>query len=197
LRIPVAVAVAGLAWAGASQIASAQIVGTTVNLGVGHSTKVQLGSGASFAVASCTSAAPSTVACGLEANKHGADDVQIWCLGPTGVGGDSATVAYLANGINLPFPSTTLTVNCAAAPVPNIRVGSSRVSQGLQRATGVTACTTNVAGAPCTFSGNRITRACQPQVALNTLPILVTATVTLSGASVINGKTVDVYFTCI
>ena len=186
---------AGIAVA-APLVASAQTVGTTVNLTVGQSTRVALGKGVEFDVATCTSASPNTVACDTIPGAHAKPAVQFWCLGPTGVGGVTATVAYVPDGANAALPSTALTVNCSPAAVRTVHVGHFNISSALHHITAVTGCTSDVVGAACTYSGTMITKACTLAVTANTLPVLVTATVTVAGDPAINGKTVDVYFTC-
>ena len=189
-------ALAGFASVAASEPAVAGGVRTTVNSVVGHSKKVVLGVGPTFGVASCASASPSVVGCGTLPARHPVDVVQLWCLAPTSPSGVAVTVDFVANGLNAALPPATLTVNCAAAPVPTLLVPGIKVSQPLTGASAVTSCTTNVVGATCTYSGKTITRICTVAVTLNTLPITVTATVTVDGPAAINGQTLVYYYRC-
>lgn len=198
LAILAAAAIAALGFVGTNSAAFA--VTTTVNGVVGHSQRVVLGGGTNpqpFLVATCTSASPNVVACGTLTGVHPVDKVRVWCLAPTAVGGVAVTVDYVPNAPNAAIAPTVLTVNCTAGGVPTLRTPNSRTSSPVTQATSVTGCTTNVMGTSCTMAGHTIARVCEVQAAmLNTLPVLVTAQVTVAGPPAINGKTVNVYFIC-
>lgn len=170
---------------------------TTINSVVGHTLRVRLGRGAPYAVADCSSASATVVACGTDSP---ADLVQVWCLAPTALGGAAVTINYLPFGSEAPIPSTILTVNCAAASVRTIDVltaKTSRVITGPENGTYVVAsCTTDTVGASCTYSGESITESCTLAVTANVLPVTVAATVTVDGASPIEGQEITDYFTC-
>lgn len=171
---------------------------TTVNSVVGLAPKMKLGAGPTFNPATCTSAAPSTVACqpisGPNARRP-QDALQLWCLAPTPPTGVTVTVTYQANGANAPIPSNSLTVNCIEPPVKLITTPGS-LSATPMRGVRVAGCTTNVLGADCTYAGRKIVTACSLAVTAYSLPITVTATVTLEGPAPINGQTVSVYWDC-
>jgi hypothetical protein len=196
LGVIAAVAAIGIALLIPSVASATSITGTTLNGTVGKFMTVPMGSGPPFDVASCSSASPSVVACGQLNGKAAAAEVRMWCLAPTAVGGVAVTVNYLPNGLNAPIPSTVLTVNCAAAKVKSIAVGNSHTMVPLVGISSVASCNSNTVGAGCTFAKKTISESCGLAVTLNTLPVLVTATVVVNGPSVINGKTVLVYFVC-
>jgi hypothetical protein len=197
LGVVAAVAVTGLAFFVPTTAAFAKgtITGTTVNATVGRYLNVPVGNGPSFDVASCSSANGAQVDCGLLTGKHLLSTVRIWCLEATTTG-VAVTVNYLPNGANPPGPPTTLTVNCAAANVKSISVGNTHTGVPLNGITSVASCSVNTVGTDCEFSNKTITTRCTLTVADYTLPVLVTATVTVNGPSAINGKTVLVYFVC-
>jgi hypothetical protein len=189
----VALAGGSLAFTGAAAYAQS----TTVSSVVGHAPKVKLGFGPTFVPASCSSASPSTVACGLLATKRPQDAVQLWCLSATPPTGVAVTVDYAtAPGANGPVSPTTLTVNCALAAVKAVTTPGYLNTKPLTGPFSVTGCSVNVFGANCTYGGKTLSEDCPLQVTANVLPVFVTATVTLGGAPPINGKTVDVFFIC-
>ena len=190
-----ALATGGIALAAASGASAVTVpTTTTVNMVVGHTTNVRVGVNQSYNVATCTSAQPATVAC--QVLSPPAQKVAVWCLEATAPAGTVLTVTYIPVGSNAALPPTTVTVHCAAAPVPSIHVLSSKTKKPLKGIGSVVGCTTNTFGAACTFAGTTITEACQLAVTGNTLPVLVDATVTVDGVPAINGKTTDVFFKC-
>jgi hypothetical protein len=191
----VILAVLGLGWVIGSPVASAQ-PRTIIDATVGHVITRGLGNGKNFSLATCTSSAPSTVGCDIWTNKPPRDAVRLWCLTPTS-SGVTVTVTYNANVPRAAIPPTVLTVTCRSAKVPNVATPGTELTNVLSKAPySVTGCTTNVFGTTCTYTGGTITKVCSLAATANTLPITVTATVTLAGPTAINGKTIDVYFTC-
>jgi hypothetical protein len=199
LSILAVVATLGFAWVVTSPTAFGRSPSTTINSKVGNSVIRGLGSKAPFAVASCTSAAPTSVACAVWNAAPPQDSVRVWCLTPTALSGVSVTVAYVAEAPRSAVPPTTLTVHCKAASVPNVPTPGWKTGTPLNANAPpftVTGCSVNVLGTDCTFAGETITKVCALTATLNTLPVMVTATVTLAGSPAIAGKTVHVYYVC-
>ena len=198
LGVIAAVAVTGLALAIPSTAAFAAkgtITGTTVDVTVGKFLNVPVGTGPAFSVASCSSANGTQVGCGTLTGRHLSSTVRIWCLQAT-TSGVAVTVNYLPNGATPAGPPTTLTVNCAAANVKSIHVGNAHTGVPLSGISSVASCSLNTVGTDCEINNKTITTRCTLGVTSNTLPVLVTGTVTVNGPSAINGKTVLVYFIC-
>lgn len=182
-----------LALVGSSASAVTVPHNTTVNQTAGHSSYVKVGTGKLYAINTCTSSAPSTVACRVLPTPQ----LQIWCLAATNVGA-TLTVTYLPLlGAN-PIGPTTITANCKAARVPKIQVLNSKAVTPLTGTTGVlpNSCTTDTLGATCTTRGDTVVEACTLGVTANALPALVTATVTVEGTAPVQGQQVKVYFIC-
>ncbi len=199
LSILAVLAVTGLAVVVTSPTAFGRAPSTTINSKVGNSVIRGLGSKAVFAVGSCTSAAPASVACAVWDAAPPQDSVRVWCLSPTAPAGVTVTVAYVPDTPRPAIPSTVLTVHCKAGSEPNVATPGFKTSTPLNANAPpftVTGCAVNVMGTVCTFSGETITKVCDLTATLNTLPVRVTAVVTLAGSPAIAGKTVDVYYWC-
>jgi len=189
----------GLSWVATSPVASAKGASTTIHSTVGHTVIRGVGSKATFAVASCTSSSPSAVPCMVWSSAPPHDSVRLWCLAPTAAAGVTVTVAYVPNSPQAAEPSTTLTVHCRAPRVTNVPTPGYKVATVLNAGApqySVRSCSTNTLGTACTFTGESITKACTLAASLNALPVMVTATVTLNGAPVINGRTLTFNFKC-
>jgi len=194
-----ALAVTGLAWVVTSPMASARTVSTTIHSAVGHSFVRGLGPGKTFGLASCTSAAPASAPCEISDGRPPEDSVRIWCLAPTAPGGAHETVSYLADSPKAAIAPTVLTVFCKGPRAAHVVTPGYKTSTALianAPSYTVAGCTTDVFGTDCTYAGESITKVCSLAASANTLPVMVTATVTLQGPSVISGKTVEVPFEC-
>ena len=195
LSILMALTISGMAAGIAVPAASALTVPTTttVNQVVGHSTDVKLGKNKPYSVSTCTSASAATVTCQVLSGP--AQKVQIWCLEST-LSAVHVTVTYVPVGAAQPLPPTTLLVNCAAAPIKTFKVLNSSTRSPLQSISSVSGCSTNVFGTFCSYQGKVVTLACTLAVTGNALPILVDATVTVTGVPAVNNKTTDIFFKC-
>jgi hypothetical protein len=193
-----ALAVAGLVAVTTSTSASAQSPTLVTHSVVGHSVLRSLGQRATFALASCTSASPSTVPCTVWTTEPPNDVVRVWCLAPTPPGGVDLTVAYVADGAKAAIPNTQLVAHCKSPKTTNIKVPGAKNFQALTNAPPftVTSCSTDVVGATCTYAGQSITKVCTLATSVNTLPVKVDAIVTLAGPAPINGQTLDLPFQC-
>jgi hypothetical protein len=194
-----AVAITGLSLVATGPMAYAKGPSTTINSVVGHSVIRGLGVGATFAAASCTSADAAVAPCAIWNNQPPKDSVRVWCLGPTATAGVTETVAYVADSPRVAIPPTTLTVHCKAARVPQVPTPGYKVGTPLSAnapAFTVRSCTTDILGTACTYAGETITKACTLTASVNTLPVMVTASVTLNGPPAIDGKTINVSFEC-
>jgi len=186
----------GLGWIIDSPVASAQPPSTIIHAAVGNVVTRGLGSGKNFSLAACTSPAPSTVGCEIWTNKPPRDAVRLWCLAPTS-SAVAVTVTYNANAPRAPIPPTTLTVSCRSPKVKNVLTPGTKLTKVLTKTPySVTGCTTNVFGTACTYDGGTITKVCSLAATANQLPVTVTATVALAGPTAINGKMIDLHFTC-
>jgi hypothetical protein len=193
-----ALAMTGLVAVVTSPNAVAQSPTLVTHSVVGHSVIRTLGQRATFALASCTSASPTTVPCTVSSTVPPNDSVRIWCLAPTPASGVVLTVTYVPNGPRNPLPSTPLTVHCKAPSTTKVFVGRAKNEVAVVNSTPytITQCTTDVAGAACEIAGESITKACTLATSVNTLPIKVDAMVTLSGPAPINGQKLDLPFEC-
>lgn len=192
-----ALASAGLGLAvGASAAASALTVptSTTITMTTGTVANVKVGHGKVFDVQTCSSGTPTTVACQVLPT---AQKVEVWCLAATGPAVPLA-VTYIPLGSASSIATTTINVNCKAAKVPTIRVLHAKYVTPLKGTTTLAnnSCSTNTLGAQCTTLGDVVVETCELGVTANTLPALVTATVTVDGATAVNGQQVHVYFVC-
>ena len=191
-----AVVAVGLSWVAVSPSASAKGASTTIHSMVGKTVIRGVGSNATFAVASCTSSAPIAVPCTVWSTAPPHDSVRLWCLAP---GSATLTVAYKPNPPQPAEPSTTLSVTCKGARTSNVSTPGYKVANILNSSApkySVRSCSTNVLGTACSFNGEAITKACTLAASLNTLPVTVTATVTLNGDPVIQGKQIVEHFNC-
>jgi hypothetical protein len=198
LSMLAAVAIAGIALVATSPAAFGRPT-ITLNSAVGHSILRGLGAKATFAVGSCTSANPASVPCAVWSATPPLDSVRMWCLAPTPAGGVMVTVAYLPNAPRVAIPSTTLTVHCKAGRVTNVPTPGNKPTTPLITSAvpyTVHSCSTNVVGTDCYPAGESISRTCSLTATVNTLPVMVTATVTLQGVPAITGKTMKLFFRC-
>jgi len=166
---------------------------------VGHTFVRSLGPGKTFGLASCTSAAPATAPCAISDGRPPEDSVRIWCLAPTAPGGVHETVSYLADSPKAAIAPTTLTVFCrgpraAHVVTPGYKTSTALIANAPSYTVG--SCSTDVFGTDCTYAGESITKVCSLAASANSLPVMVTATVTLEGSAAINGKTIEVPFEC-
>ena len=191
-----AVVAVGLSWVAVSPNASAHGATTTIHATVGKTVIRGVGNNATFAVASCTSSSSSAVPCTVWSTAPPHDSVRVWCLAP---GTATLTVTYKPNPPQPPEPSTTLNVTCRSARTLNVSTPGYKVSNVLNSSApkySVQNCSTNVLGTACTFNGEAVTKACTLAASLNALPVTVTATVTLNGDPVIQGKQIVQHFKC-
>jgi hypothetical protein len=194
-----AVAITGLSLVATSPGAFAKGPSTTINSVVGRTVIRGLGAGATFAEGSCTSSDAAVAPCQIWNNLPPKDSVRVWCLAPTALAGVTETITYVADSPRVAIPNTTLTVHCKAArvpqvPTPGVKTGTPLAANAPNFT--VRSCTTDILGTACTFAGETINKTCTLTASLNTLPVEVTATVTLNGPAAINGKTIDVSFEC-
>ncbi len=125
--------------------------------------------------------------------------MRVWCLAPTSPSGVHETVAYMADSPKAAIAPTVLTVFCKGPRATHVVTPGERTSTALianAPTYAVTHCSTDVFGTDCTYSGESITKVCSLAASANTLPVMVTATVTLAGSPVISGKTIQVPFEC-
>ena len=201
LALVAIVAVAGLGLAVTNgQSAFGSPTRLTQNAKVGQTLLRGLGNGPNFAVKTCTSASPTIVPCQIDP-QSGHNAVRLWCFAPT-LSNVAITITYFPNGTRHPTAPTTLSVHCKQPRTVSVKTPSSKPLFPMTPtgpAYSVTNCTTNVIGTQCDWptGGEQIVQECQLSATLNTLPVLVTATVTLAGPAEINGLTMKYYFECI